>query len=88
MDQIDPLEYVSHPVNAFNLLKRAATLVPELMKKEKEKGGGVSPVGKLLSALSLSDRGDFLDGATFGILNMQFAHQLDPREIMAGKDRH
>ena len=75
----DPVNYVSHPINAYHLLKRITLSLPKLSKFYNET--------KEFKSLILPDKqgkNDFLNGATFGLLNLQFHHGLDISDMAKG----
>lgn len=74
----DP-NYLNHPLNQFNLLKRVTFIVPKIILTI----GKINPEAK--SILAPLDKQEFRLGAALGLLNLQRFHGLDPKDFIRGQ---
>ena len=73
-------EYVSHPVNAFCLMKRVAGFWPKLKSKTETASG----YQDLLGHVKLPNKAEFVSGAAAGLMNAQLFHDLNIVQLAKG----
>ena len=81
---MDPETYVSHPINAFHLLKRTANQIPKLREAAGELFNDEDGGGFHAQFEDVEKKNDFLAGATFGLLNLQVYHNLNIEQLANG----
>ena len=79
--QDDMQKYVYHPINSFHLMKRASNFWPKI-KKHLEDFDDVT-ISK--QEIIFPEKSDFIQGASFGLVNLQIMHKLNMSEMIKGK---
>ena len=74
-------EYVSHPVNAFCLMKRVTDLWPKFRSMTET----ATLYQDLLAHLKLPDKAEFVSGAAAGLMNAQVFHDLNVVQLARGR---
>ena len=82
LQSIDSEAYVSHPVNAFSLMKRTSKFWEKIRSRLGDDDifrGGIG-----MGQVTLPSEKDFLNGAALGIINVQYFHNLTIDKVVNG----
>ena len=82
IQNVDGERYVSHPVNAFSLMKRTSTYWPLIKAKLGSDELFRGDIG--LGQVTLPDKKDFIHGAAGGLVNAHLFHDLNLTEMIRG----
>ena len=78
-------KFITHPINAFYLMKRTAVWLPKVKEMVvTAKQPALSNISSVLSEIHLPEAQDFISGATFGLVDLQFYHNLNISNLAQG----